>query len=108
VIASGPHVLRGMEFYRHRLIAYSLANFSGYKNFNTAGVLARSAILRVTLGTQGRFLRGRIVSVHLSSVNRPSPDPTDASEFMIRKLSNQDFGTRAPRFYANGCIEPRT
>ena len=24
VIASGPHVLRGMEFYRHRLIAYSL------------------------------------------------------------------------------------
>ena len=107
VIASGPHVLRGMEFYRHRLIAYSLANFCGYKNFNTTGVLARSAILRVTLGPGGRFRAGRIVSLHLSVVNRPSPDSSDASELMIRKLSNQDFGLRAPRFFADGRIGPR-
>ncbi|HEX4254072.1 MAG TPA: CapA family protein, partial [Streptosporangiaceae bacterium] len=33
VIASGPHVLRGMQFYRGHLIAYSLGNFAGYGNF---------------------------------------------------------------------------
>ena len=29
VVGSGPHVLRGMEWYRGRLIAYSLGNFVG-------------------------------------------------------------------------------
>ena len=29
VIASGPHVLRGMQFYRGHLVAYSLGNFAG-------------------------------------------------------------------------------
>src|SRR6185312_15974218 len=33
VLGSGPHVLRGMEIYRRRLIAYSLGNFAGYHNF---------------------------------------------------------------------------
>ena len=30
VVGSGPHVLRGMEWYKGRLIAYSLGNFAGY------------------------------------------------------------------------------
>ena len=30
VVGHGPHVLRGMEFYKGRLIAYSLGNFAGY------------------------------------------------------------------------------
>ena len=29
VVGHGPHVLRGMEFYKGRLIAYSLGNFAG-------------------------------------------------------------------------------
>ena len=39
VVGSGPHVLRGMEFYRGRLIAYSMGNFGGYKVFGLGGVL---------------------------------------------------------------------
>ena len=34
---SGPHVLRGLELYKGRLIAYSLGNLAGYKNFGTGG-----------------------------------------------------------------------
>jgi poly-gamma-glutamate capsule biosynthesis protein CapA/YwtB (metallophosphatase superfamily) len=37
VLGSGPHVLRGMELYRGRLIAYSLGNFAGYHNFSLGG-----------------------------------------------------------------------
>jgi poly-gamma-glutamate capsule biosynthesis protein CapA/YwtB (metallophosphatase superfamily) len=29
VVASGPHTLRGSQFYRHHLSAYSLGNFVG-------------------------------------------------------------------------------
>jgi poly-gamma-glutamate capsule biosynthesis protein CapA/YwtB (metallophosphatase superfamily) len=36
VLGSGPHVLRGMEWYRGRLIAYSLGNFLGYQRCPTA------------------------------------------------------------------------
>jgi poly-gamma-glutamate capsule biosynthesis protein CapA/YwtB (metallophosphatase superfamily) len=107
VVASGPHVLRGMEFYRHRPVAYSLGNFAGYRNFNTDGVLSRSAVLRLTIGPRGRFVAGRIVSVHLSSTNRPSLDASGASALMIRKLGHADFGDRSPRVFADGHFVER-
>src|SRR5437763_3337065 len=40
VVGSGPHVMRGMEIYRGRLIAYSLGNFAGYKVFGLGGTLS--------------------------------------------------------------------
>ncbi|MBA2545258.1 MAG: CapA family protein [Solirubrobacterales bacterium] len=49
-VGHGPHVLRGMEWYRGRLVAYSLGNFSAYKNFALAGPSAVSGILRISLG----------------------------------------------------------
>ena len=49
VVGSGPHVLRGVEQYHGRLIAYSLGNFAGFKNFALGGTLSLSGILRVTL-----------------------------------------------------------
>src|SRR5438477_12763364 len=65
VIASGPHVLRGMEFYRGRLIAYSLGDFAGYRNFSTVGTLGQSCVLRVRLRGDGTFEWGRVVSLRL-------------------------------------------
>ena len=56
VVGSGPHVLRGMEWYKGRLIAYSLGNFGGYKVFRLGGPLSTSGILHVTL-RGGRELR---------------------------------------------------
>ena len=38
VAGHGPHVLRGMEWYRGRLIAYSLGNFAGYKVSRSRGL----------------------------------------------------------------------
>ena len=54
VIASGPHVLRGMEYYRGHLIAYSLGDFANYYDFGGGGDLAPcSGILHVTLDATG-------------------------------------------------------
>ncbi len=102
VVGSGPHVLRGMEYYRKRLIAYSLSNFAGYRNFSSSGVSSRSAILRVTLNAKGRFEAGRVFPVTLSPQGRPSPGGPSLQ--MIRALSLRDFGAAAVRFRDNGTM----
>src|SRR6185295_18184697 len=76
VVGHSPHVLRGLEWYRGRLIAYSLGNFSGYHTLNTSGDLGTSAVLRVTLDSDGKFVKGRIVPVHLDSAGTPRLDST--------------------------------
>ena len=57
VIASGPHVLRGMQFYRRHLIAYSVGNFAGYGDFAINGDLDESVILHVTLSARASHRR---------------------------------------------------
>jgi len=106
VIASGPHVLRGMEVYSHRLIAYSLGDFASYHNFNTDGVLGESAVLRVLVGSKGWFLSGQIVSLRLNGEGRPGHDWSRAPARLIAKLSREDFGSRAVHVLSNGKIEP--
>ena len=58
VFGSGPHVIRGVERYHNRLIAYSTGNFVGYHTLGGGGVLSESAIMRVTLGPKGAVFGG--------------------------------------------------
>jgi len=104
VLGSGPHVLRGVELYRHRLIAYSLGNFAGYHNFALDGVLADSAILHVRLTARGAFRSGRISSVRLVDAGMPVPDPDGAGARLIAELSHDDLGSRAVEIGAGGRI----
>src|SRR2546428_6350031 len=59
VVGSGPHVLRGIEWYRGRLIVYSLGNFGGYGRFVLSGPLATTAIPRVERRGRGAVVAGR-------------------------------------------------
>jgi Bacterial capsule synthesis protein PGA_cap len=106
VLASGPHVLRGMEFYKGDLIAYSLGNFAGYQNFGTGGTLDLSGILKVTLDGNGRFVAGTFVSLLLDGDGRPSVDPTGAAARFVAQLSSSDFGADAAVLSASGAISP--
>ena len=103
VIASGPHVLRGMQFYQGHLIAYSLGNFAGYHNFSIHGDLTMSAILRVRLSSSGRFEQARLYPVLLAGAGRPVPGG-DAISFVAR-LSTADFGASAARIQSSGVIK---
>ncbi len=105
VLGSGPHVLRGMEVYRGRLIAYSLGNFAGYHNFSLEGVLGESAVLRVTLAADGRFRSGRLVSVRLVGAGQPVPDPSGAAAALVGQLSRADLGARGVRVGPGGIIQ---
>jgi poly-gamma-glutamate capsule biosynthesis protein CapA/YwtB (metallophosphatase superfamily) len=104
VIGSGPHVVRGMEFYRGHLVVYSLGNFANYHNFGSSGVLADSAILRARLGPHGGFRSARIVSVRLVDNGRPVRGGDTLS--VMRQLSKQDFGSHAARLSKDGHIRP--
>jgi hypothetical protein len=95
VIASGPHVLRGMEFYKGCLIAYSLGNFASYHDFSVSGDLDLSGILKVSLDGHGNFVSGSFVSLVFDSSGRPQVDPSGAAARFVAQLSQEDFGPRA-------------
>lgn len=93
VLGSGPHVVRGMERYNDRLIAYSLANFGGWRNFSRAGKLALSGLLTVQLDAEGRVLGGRWRSLKIVEPGVPKADKTHTSATLVRELSEKDFDT---------------
>jgi poly-gamma-glutamate capsule biosynthesis protein CapA/YwtB (metallophosphatase superfamily) len=106
VLGSGPHVLRGMEIYRKRLIAYSLGNFSGFHNFGLEGVLSESVVLHATLAADGGFRSGRLASVRMVEAGQPVPDPEGAGAALVAGLSEEDFGSHGIDVGPDGRIEP--
>jgi hypothetical protein len=106
IIGYSPHVLRAMQVYHHRLIAYSLGNFAGYHNFTTEGALGVSGILHVKLAADGRFLSGRLVSTVLAGPGQPQLDPDDQGAALVEQVSRQDLGARGAHLSAGGVITP--
>ncbi len=92
VLGHGPHVLRGMEVYRGRMIAYSLGNFSAWHGFNLRGPLGLSAVLTVTLSPNGVVTQATIHPVFLERPGIPTPDPQRRALAIVRGLSLEDLG----------------
>ena len=107
VLGSGPHVIRGMERYRERLIAYSVGNFLGYHTFGLGGPLSESAILKVRLDQDGRFQSGRWISIRLRPPGIPERDPDHRSAAHMADLSAQDFGAAAVTVKRRGRLGVR-
>jgi hypothetical protein len=107
VLGSGPHVLRGMELYRQRLIAYSLGNLAGYKNFSLGGRSALSGLLRVRVTPRGAFGAGTFTSLRLAGPGLPVLDPSHASAALVTTLSRRDFGRRGVSVGLDGALRTR-
>lgn len=95
VVGSGPHVVRGMEWYRGRLIAYSTGNFAGWHNFGLGGNLSESALLRVRLDGRGHMLAGQWRSVWIRQPGYPVIDRSGRSGRHATALGKADFGRSA-------------
>jgi capsule synthesis protein PGA_cap len=106
VIGHGPHVLRGMEFYRGRLISYSLGNFLTYRGFNLAGPLGITGVLRLEFTGDRKLHRARLVPMVQLPGQGPHPDPNGAAIQLVRRLSVEDFGATAARISGYGSITP--
>ena len=91
VLGAGPHVLRTVELYHDKPIAYSLGNFVGGKNrLITTGQLGLSGIFSATFTTSPSSADGVLLptatnftSILLSKDGIPSPDPTDQAKIFL-------------------------
>lgn len=91
VIGHGPHVPRGLELYKERLIAYSLGNFATHWGISVSGLKGYAPILDVTLSADGRFESGRIVSAIQRRPNGVFIDNGHAAAKLMRELTASDF-----------------
>jgi Bacterial capsule synthesis protein PGA_cap len=108
VLGSGPHVLRGIEVYKRRLIAYSLGNLGGYRNFGVGGASALSALLRVRVKADGAFASGSLTALRLSSAGIARRDPSGAARRLVGELSAEDFGARGVAVGRAGGLSVRS
>ena len=107
VIGHGPHVVRGVERYKERLIAYSLGNFATYYGISVAGIKGIAPILTTTLDGEGRFIEGSIVSTIQIRPAGPGVDPESRALKLMRGLSIDDFGNPGLAFLPDGTLLPK-
>jgi poly-gamma-glutamate capsule biosynthesis protein CapA/YwtB (metallophosphatase superfamily) len=106
VIGHGPHVVRAVERYRNRLIAYSLGNFATYYGISVAGIKGIAPILVATLDGEGNFVEGRIHSTIQLRPDGPSIDRRNRALNLMRSLSLLDFTTPGLEFGLDGNLKP--
>jgi len=104
VIGHGPHVLRGAEVYKDRLIAYSLGNFATYGRFTLSGNQGVGAVLEVTLDREGRFVAGQVLPTRQEGGGVPVKDPAATAVDLMRTLSEADFPLTAVQVAQDGTL----
>ncbi|MEP0986476.1 CapA family protein [Ekhidna sp.] len=91
VLGHGPHIVRAIEVYKERIIAYSLGNFLTYGRFNLRGLAGEAPILEVETDATGKFLKGKIHAFRQSYSDGPRNDLNLSSIKTIQRLSLEDF-----------------
>lgn len=90
VVMHGPHVPRGMEIYRDRLVAYSLGNFLTYGwSLNDRSRLA--PILVARLAPDGFLEEFKVHSFIQRKAGYPEPDPALGAIRLMEECSSIDF-----------------
>jgi hypothetical protein len=109
VVGSGPHVVRGIEFYKDRLIAYSAGNFVGYGGvFGLSGPTAVSYVLHVRLRSDGRFRSAKLIPTLLTGQGIAEHDSSGQAISLVRSLTRADFPSSGARISESGAIRPPT
>jgi poly-gamma-glutamate capsule biosynthesis protein CapA/YwtB (metallophosphatase superfamily) len=104
VLGHGPHVVRPMELYRDRLIAYSLGNFATYYGISVEGIRGIALILMVTLDDEGRFVSGRVEPTIQIRPAGPAPDPAKGVIKLLQSLTATAFPASALSIGDDGSL----
>lgn len=91
VLGHGPHVLRAVEVYKKKFIAYSLGNFNTYGKFSLNGPNGIAAILNIELNSDGDFISSDVISTKQTKQKGLFVDINNKGYETIKKLTNQDF-----------------
>ncbi len=104
LIGHGPHVVRAVELYKNKFIAYSLGNFCTYGKFSLGGASGNAPLLNLSLNGNGDFVSGSIVSGKQYGEGGPLLDEVKKNAFnTIAYLTKLDFPNTALQFN-NGLI----
>lgn len=106
VFGHGPHVVRAVERYKDRLIAYSLGNFATYYGISVDGVKGVAPILIATIDQAGKFIAGEIHSTVQIRPGGPSIDNSNKALNLIRSLTIRDIENPGLVFHRDGRITP--
>lgn len=104
VLGHGPHVLRGMEIYKDRLVAYSMGNFATYGMFTLRMETALTAVFEIRLNPDGSFVDGKLHAAKQFGRGGPTLDTGGEAIRKIRDLSTMDFADRAPKIKDDGSF----
>jgi hypothetical protein len=86
VIGHGPHVLRAVECYKDKPIAYSLGNFVGVGGLSAKKMAAVSALLQVEVNEHGVVQGLSLVPLRFSDRKLPEPDAREYGTRLINHL----------------------
>lgn len=104
VFGNGPHVSRGMELYKNRMIAYSLGNFCTYKSVSVEGVCGLAPLLKIKVKKKGEFLNGRLIALRQTHLDGLTRDSTNRVINRIRELTLTDFPESGLNIADDGTI----
>ncbi len=105
VLGHGPHVLRAVEVYKGKLIAYSLGNFLVIERFNIDGASGISMILKVTIDPDtGDFVDGEIVPVKIVQHGIPVIDKKREAISLVKQLTLEDIAVSQIKIADSGML----
>ncbi len=91
VLGSGPHVVRAVEKYKDRFIAYSAGNFLTTDGLGNKGLLGSGAIFNITLDGNGVLKNVKINSITTETKDAVSLDGANIALSNIISLTQQDI-----------------
>ncbi len=104
VYGHGPHVVRAIEVYKDRFIAYSLGNFCTPYNVSLTGISGYAPVVEININADGSFIDGKIHSFLQTRGIGPREDITGSVAREIRNLSNTDIPQSQATIDAQGYI----
>lgn len=105
VFMHGPHVVRAVDLYKGRFIAYSLGNFCTWGRFNLNGPNGIAPIVKVEVNKEGEFQSGNIFSAHQNYAHGPWLDAQNRAVKEISRLTEEDIPEAELIIHENGRIE---
>jgi hypothetical protein len=105
ILVHGPHVLRGLEVYQHRLITYSLGNFLTYGQFSLSGNTSYGGILGINLHDDGSLDYASFYPTQQTKSVNPvlwnkgvALIKNEDSYQFLKKISKENFPLTSPVF----------
>ena len=107
VFGHGPHVVRCVELYKDRFIAYSLGNFCTPYGISITGISGYAPIIEVNVDGNGVFQQGKIHPFIQQRGLGPRKDTTGVVVKEIRNLTLNDIPDNRLHIADDGTITKR-